>query len=296
MDVVETIVIVGTGRCGSTLLHRLLAQHDDVGWLSTWNEVFPSMTGLSRFSNLYRLPMLSRRVRHSKIFPKPFENYRFWESYLPGFSRRERPLTADDVPVEAIPKVRERVARILKAQERDRLLVKVTGWARMVYFDRIFPDARFIWLQRHGLSVVSSWVQAGWLDVTSTPDSPSWQWGEVPEPYYRLWQELGGGPLLSAALKIQLDLDDIRRNRLYFPERTLEVTYEELINEPTATLHEMCGFAHLSWSHGLARAVAATRFVDRTNKWREYLAEEEAERVVEFFDRASAYQLWAQPA
>ena len=74
------------------------------------------------------------------------------------------------------------------------------------------------------------------------------------------------------------------------------MTYEELIREPTATLHEMCDFAHLSWSHGLARAVAATRFVDRTNKWREYLAEEEAERVVEFFDRAGAYQLWAQPA
>lgn len=296
MDVVEPIVIVGTGRCGSTLLHRLLAQHDDVGWLSTWNEVFPRTPALSRFSNLYRLPFLSRRIRHARIFPKPFENYRFWEAYLPGFSRRERPLTADDVPEQAIPEVRQRVARILKAQERDRLLVKVTGWARMAYFDRIFPDARFIWLQRNGLSVVSSWVQAGWLDVTTHPDSPNWQWGEVPEPYYRLWEELGGGPLLSAALKIQLDVDDIRLNSLRFPDRTLEVTYEELIAEPTETLHKMCEFAHLSWSHGLARAVAATRFVDRTNKWREYLTEEEAERVVEFFDRASAYQLWAQPA
>lgn len=295
MEVVEPIVMVGTGRCGSTLLHRLMAQHDDVGWLSTWNEVFPRATGLARFSNLYRLPFLSRRVRHARFFPKPFENYRFWEAYLPGFSRRERPLTADDVPAEAIPEVRARAARILEAQERDRLLIKVTGWARMEYFDRIFPDARFVWLQRNGLSVVSSWVQAGWLDVTSSPDSPDWQWGDVPGPYYRLWEELGGGALLSAALKIQLDLDDIRRNAQRFPERTLEVTYEELIGDPKATLHEICDFAHLSWSHGLARAMENTRFVDRTDRWRDYLTDEEGERVLDFFERASAFQLWAEP-
>jgi hypothetical protein len=296
MEIVEPIVIVGTGRCGSTLLHRLLAQHDDVGWLSTWNEVFPHVTGLSRFSNLYRYRFLGHRLRHMKFFPKPFENYRFWEAYLPGFSRRERPLTAGDVPEERIAGVRQAVARVLKAQERDRLLVKVTGWARMEYFDRIFPDARFIWLQRNGRSVVSSWIQAGWLDVTSSPDSPDWQWGTVPEPYHALWQELEGGPVLSAALKIQLDLDDIRRNMQRFPDRTLEISYEELVSEPQASLHEIGDFAHLSWSHGLARAVRATRFYDSSDKWRKYLSHDESDTVLDFFRRASAYELWRVPA
>ena len=178
------------------------------------------MTGLSRFSNLYRLPMLSRRVRHSKIFPKPFENYRFWESYLPGFSRRERPLTADDVPVEAIPKVRERVARILKAQERDRLLVKVTGWARMVYFDRIFPDARFIWMQRLGLSVVSSWVQAGWRP-DQHPRQPNCSEAGS-RTYYRLWQELGGGRSYRQRSRSARP-GRYPANNLYFPERAGDV-------------------------------------------------------------------------
>ena len=33
------LIIVGTGRCGSTLLHRLLAHHERLGWLSTSQRV-----------------------------------------------------------------------------------------------------------------------------------------------------------------------------------------------------------------------------------------------------------------
>ncbi|MQA75721.1 MAG: hypothetical protein GEU88_15500, partial [Solirubrobacterales bacterium] len=138
----KPMIIVGTGRCGSTMLHRLLALHDDVGWLSTFNEVLPTQTWLSVFSRLYRAP-LPARLKELKGFPKPFEAYRFWEHYLPGFSRRDRPQTADDVAADGIEPVRRATARIVTVQRRTRLLVKVTGWSRMAYFDRIYPDARF---------------------------------------------------------------------------------------------------------------------------------------------------------
>ena len=160
------IIIVGTGRCGSTLLHRLLARHESLGWLSTFNEVFPTQTWLSTFSALYRTP-LPDRLRHAKAFPKPFEAYRFWEHFLPGFSRRDRPLTAADVPDPGIEPVRRATSSVLRFQRRDRLLVKVTGWSRIQYFDRIYPGAQFVSLRRDPRAVVSSWEQADWLDVSS---------------------------------------------------------------------------------------------------------------------------------
>ena len=127
------------------------------------------------------------------------------------------------MPAAGIDPASRATARVLRFQRKSRLLVKVTGWSRIAYFDRIYPDAVFISLRREPRSVVSSWVKAGWLDVTSPPDSEGWQWGEVPPDYYEVWRELGGSPILSVALKIRLDLDDIARNMALFPDRCHEL-------------------------------------------------------------------------
>lgn len=289
-DVIEApIFIAGTGRCGSTLFHRILARHPEAGWLSPYNEVLPSQTWLSAFSNLYRSP-LPERVRHARVFPKPFEAYRFWDHYLPGFSRRDRPLTADDVPDQGIDPVRRAVSQVLRAQRRPRFLGKVTGWSRIGYLNRVFPDARFIALKREHRSVVSSWAQAGWLDVTSDLDSERWQWGEVPDHYRRLWRELGGGPILSAAVKVQLDLDDIERNVEQVPDRCFELHFEELISRPRESLRAVTEFCGLRWDDRWDAEVSGLRFHDPTGKWKRYLSEEEGDRLLEFFARAGGGQ------
>lgn len=269
------------------MLHRLLARHDDVGWLSTWNETFPRQTWLSAFSNFYRAP-LPDRLKETKGFPKPFEAYRFWEHYLPGFSRRDRPQTAADVHAPGIDPVRRATAQVLRGQRRRRLLVKVTGWSRVAYFDRIFPDARFVSLRRDPRAVISSWIKAGWLDTTSPPDSDAWQWGDVEPMLFELWRELGGGPILSVALKIHLDLADIAANLELVPGRRHELWYEDLIREPGPALQELCAFAGLDWTPRFAAEVEAMGFYDPSGKWRRHLTEADGELVLEFLRRADA--------
>jgi hypothetical protein len=272
------------------MLHRLIARHEDVGWLSTFNEVLPTQTWLSAFSNLYGAP-LPDKAKHLAFFPKPFEAYKFWEHFLPGFSRRDKPQTADDVPAAGIKPVRQAVAQVLKFQNRKRFLVKVTGWSRIAYFNRIFPDALFIFLKREHRSVVSSWVQAGWLDVTSGLDSHTWQWGDVPDGYRQLWYELGASPILSACVKIQLDLDDIHRNVAQFERRCFELQYEDLISQPQNYLRAITDFCELPWSEQFAAEMSTVHFYNPVNKWKKYLSEDEGDLILEFFDRAQAVSL-----
>ena len=288
----KPIIIVGTGRCGSTMLHRILARHSHLGWLSTFNEVFPTQHWLSVFNNLYRKKLFDP-IKHQVFFPKPFEAYRFWEHYLPGFMRRDKPLTAEDVPEAGIEPVRRAVANVLRYQGRPRFLVKVTGWSRIAYFDRIFPDAVFIFLKREHRSVVSSWVQAGWLDVTSGLDSDGWQWGEVPPAYREAWEDLGRLPILSAAVKIQLDIDDIRKNIAQFPGRCHEMQYEELIAEPKRVLQEALDFCGLEWNAEFDAEISGMTFYNPTNKWKKYLTEEEGELILEFFRRVDGHRMVA---
>jgi hypothetical protein len=282
------VIIVGTGRCGSTLLHRVLALHRDLGWLSPLNEVLPGQPWLSVFSNAYRWA-LPARIRHLKAFPKPYEAYRFWDHYLPGFSRRDRPPTARDVDESRIGPVRDATRRVLAHQRKPRLLVKVTGWSRIGFFDRIYADAVFVSLRRDPRAVVSSWAQAGWLDVTSPPDSERWQWGAVPAPYFDVWRELGGGPFLSVAVKMRLDLDDIATNMALFPSRSHELWYEELVARPEPTLRELCRFCGLDWTPQFRDVVDGLPIQDARGKWKRHLTEEQGDRILEFFERTDAF-------
>jgi hypothetical protein len=239
------------------------------------------------FSRLYRRRVFFR-VRNAYWFPKPFSAYRFWERFLPDIARHDRPLTADDVPTEAIEPLRENIARLVRYQGKRRFVTKVTGWARMAYFNRIFPDARFIYLKRDPVAIMSSWVNAGWLNVTADIDSEAWEWGQVPAAYRDIWKELGGGPLLSAAIKTQLDIDDLRRNTAQFSDRCLEVNYEDLVRDPLTTMRRTVDFAELTWDDTFRSAVSSTIVHNYTSKWKQQLPESDGERIRRFFTRAQA--------
>lgn len=274
------------GRSGSTFYYRVLARHRELGWLSTYNEALPSQAWLATFSRLYGKAPFDR-IKHKRYFPKPFAPYTFWGRYLPNVARHDRPLTADDVPSEAVEPLRRTIARILRYQGKPRFLMKVTGWARMAYFDRIFPDMRFIYLKRNPIAVMTSWVNAGWLNVTSELDSAGWEWGEVPVAYRQIWKDLGGGPLLSAAVKTQLDIDDLRRNAALFPGRCFELDYEALVEEPKKYFRATLDFCELEWDRKFETVVEATRIHNYSGKWKRQLSDADAERVIAFFERVA---------
>jgi hypothetical protein len=272
------------------MLYRLIGRHRDVGWLSTYNQKLPTQLWVSAFSRLYGWKVFDS-IRNEYYFPKPFSAYDFWRRYLPGIDRHESPLTPADVPESAIDPLRRDIARVLRYQNKTRFLTKVTGWARIAYFDRIFPDAIFVYLRRDPVSIVDSWIRAGWLNVTADINSPDWEWGEVPQAYREIWRQLGGGPLLSAAIKIQLDVDDLRRNVAQFRARCHEVGYEDLVADPHTHLQELLAFCGLEWTDAFERLITSSEVRNYSDRWKQQLSADDGNRLREFFARANTQTL-----
>ncbi len=289
-EIKDPIMICCTGRSGSTMFYRILARHKDLGWLSTLNQAFPGQTWMAVFHNLYRLGVFDN-IRDAKYFPKPFSPYNFWKQFLPDITRHDAPLLAEEVPAGAIEPLRRTIIKILWLQNRPRLLFKVTGWARMAYFDRVFPNLRFIYLKRDPKDVVASWVRAGWLNVTGAVGGDDWEWGEVPDDYRAIYEDLGSPPVLSGAIKTQIDRDDIRRNVAMFPGRCYELNYEDLIAEPRKYFQEALDFCELTWDDDFERAFRAAEIRNYKSRWKQYVSKEDGELLVEFYDRVQKLQM-----
>ena len=135
MKVIKPIIIVGTGRCGSTLFHRLLANHPQLMWLSGFTYRYPAQAGSGTAGRLRRWTFRSlRRLLADKV--RPGENYRFWDHYcLRLFRALPRPRSASDVSARVKKQIHAAFEPMLSSK-RDRLLIKITGWPRIGYPER----------------------------------------------------------------------------------------------------------------------------------------------------------------
>lgn len=265
----KPIIIVGTGRCGSTVFHRLLARHHRTMWLSGLSDRFPARPSWNRsaVSAMHR-PLLRRLLGH-RI--QPSEAYFFWDHYAYGFSAPCRDLVRADVSA----RVRKQVRAALESQltsRHDRLLLKITGWPRIGYLREIFEDARFIHIVRDGRAVASSLLHVdfwrgwqgphGWrAGLLSPEDQASW------EGHDRSFTALAG-----LEWRIQMRAIDAARRDLD-PAQFLELRYEDFCREPWETCRRALQFAELPESPEFERQVRAEPIRDMTNRWRRDLSQ-----------------------
>lgn len=274
------IVVIGTGRSGSTAVHHLLCCHPHVTWLSGLCDRFPSKPQYNRWlMEALDVPLLGYLIKRRL---RPSESYPFWQEYARGFRRPCRDLLATDVTRREKRLLRDAMGACL-GRSRSRLLLKITGWPRIGYLDGIFPDAKFIHLVRDGRAVANSMLAVPFWDGWNGPDR--WRWDQLTAEQQSLWESTGRSFVALAGLEWVMMQSAVEEASRSLPEsQFLQVRYEDYCAASMDTMRQVVRFAELEWTAGFEREVARHPARSANFKWKEDLTADQ-QRLLEEVER-----------
>jgi len=263
----KPIFVIGTGRCGSTIFHDMLAVHPDISWCSTlldrWQDK-PGLNGL--LMTAIDLPLLGSVLRSRFV---PSECYSFWEYYIKGFRRPCRDLLAQDV-LEHHRRILPALGK-LTSSSRSRLLVKLTGWPRARFIWELIPDARFIHVYRDGRAVAASNLRVNFWDGWQGPQN--WRWGELDPDLRSEWERWDRSFVALAGIQWKILMRETEKALARIPEeQKMAVAYEDLVDDPSRILRTAVDFCGLEWTASYSSDVARFSLINGNDKWRKDLS------------------------
>ena len=278
--------IIGSGRCGSTMMQEVLARHPDAGFISNVDANVLALDMKGRWNNaIYRrtpAAFTQRDRRYLKLSPLqvrfgPSEAYQMLNrrvSLIVSESRRD--LTADD----ATPWLAERFRRFfedrMRAQKKPLFLCKFAGWPRARFIHEVFPQARFLHVVRDGRAVADSLIRRPWWRGYQGPSS--WQFGPLSEEYQAEWESSGRSYVVLGGLQWKILMDAFEESRAALPdEQWMQVRYEDFVESPRSHLEEILSFAGLPWNEEFERGFARYEFMpERRDAYRDNLTPKQA--------------------
>jgi len=241
------LFLLGTGRCGSSLLHRVVAGHGATGFVSNVDEALAPL-GLKGTRNpaLYARSATLARAGLPRFGPS--EAYRLLDREVsPIISSTGRDLVASDVTPWLEGRLRRFFDRRAASQGCQVFTHKLTGWPRVGFLRSVFPEARFVHIVRDGRAVANSWLQMEWWGGWRGPSA--WRWGPLPSDYADEWDASDRSFPVLAGLGWKVLIDAFADVRTTVPEaQWLEVRYEDLVAEPRHTVASVLTFAGLGWT------------------------------------------------
>ena len=232
--ITKPIILLGSGRSGTTLLGQILMRHPEVAY---WGE------------------------------PRPV--WMYGHAY-----RRHHELGAEDLTPRIARTIDRRFARFLAASGRSRFAEKTpSNCLRIPFIHALYPDCKIVNIIRDGREVAGGMLRMQRVGADPARvmarvfETPLWEWPAYVPMFFRTvwrtkvlgktsthwgvkpagWQEwLKLPPHLSAARQwMRLVETSIRHGRALPTENYLELRYERLIREPAESVAEIIEFAEL---------------------------------------------------
>ncbi len=249
--------VLGTGRCGSTLVHEVLCQHPAVGFLSNLEDRSARLDWSARFNGPAYRRLPPEVTRKGRLRFAPSEGYAaLAREVSPVFVNSSRDLLASDATPWLAARLRAFLHERADRQGQPMFLHKLTGWPRVGLLHAVLPGARFVHVVRDGRAVANSWLQMPWWLGYRGPGH--WHFGDLPPAYQEEWERSGHSFVVLAGLAWKLLIDAAEQARALLPPQSwLEVRYEDVVADPVTTLDAVCAFLDLPPSEPFHQRVRA---------------------------------------
>lgn len=273
------ILLVGTGRCGSTLLYSLLAMHRDLAWVPSWVARFPEAEWLA-VANRFWSVVPTDALLEIRGFPKPVEPNALFEDRYPGYFGE---IVDDAVIEEAHDRLLPVLARICRWQGRARLLLKMVGRpVKVTLFEALFNAPFFVHITRDLKPTVASLLKVDFFERTGT--LKDWRWGSIPTAYIEFHEQSGHAPEVVAAIQYALNRAEIDRQLGHVPSRRkLEIGYIDLVTDPVGKVRAISQLANLAIDSRYEKRLSRRRVYGGADlKWEKELTVEQIRRLDAF--------------
>ncbi len=259
------VFLVGAPRSGPSILLDLLTAQPEFSYITTAVEADPANVRASGKTRMYDVPLLGdfwfERRYWKKKLPAPAESPAFWEFYLPPFRyRHEEPKrhTGEDLEEKDCVRCREAVEEVQDLQRRDLFLGQFTGPSRVAMLRQVFPEAKFIQLQRDPRSVA---IHLSTRMKRERSANALWENREawrvlMPEALRGRLEDLPETPLNFSGVMVRWWHVQYRTELLALPETDrLSLAYADLLSKPDVTLKRALKFLGLKPAKRLERYV-----------------------------------------
>jgi hypothetical protein len=238
----ELHFVLGTGRCGSTLVHEVLCQHDSVAFLSNLEDLSAGARAVGKASGrLYRrLPPAVTQKGRARFAPS--EGYRaLAREVSPILETSDRDLVAADATPWLTARLQSFFTSRAERAPEPVYLHKLTGWPRAGLLHVAFPGARFVNVVRDGRAVANSWLQMPWWLGYRGPEQ--WHFGPLPPEHHDLWERSGRSYVALAGLAWVLLIEAFETARGELADQAwLDVRYEDLLADADSVVGRLLTF------------------------------------------------------
>lgn len=251
------IIFIGLGRSGTSIISEIIMQHEDLAFVSNYQEKFPKSVLINKIRMLLdnrfwyvegQKKQLNKVSFYNKITFKPSEAYGFWNEITGDdidFSRGF--LLNKKVNGDEKERMRAFFRKMVKYQGRKRLAFKITGPGRVGFLQSIFPDAIFVEITREPFANIRSLLKVPFWKARGMKQL--WWTGAYSDKEIAHAESLKERPATLTAMQYKKVRDTTREEIDDYGVKHIEVSYEAFISSPVKEINKVLSELNLSLSN-----------------------------------------------